>query len=171
MHWRQFFVCRLVPDSLCARSWFFLSFWVGESLKTAARLAGKEVNPIDLPFRNAVPPCPRPAIPVHSSSSTTASSPNYLLSRLYCVPIHCQRYMDGYWIGLIGPELDFAIRKHPARKCTVVDQIRIQESLLGWENESLFKSKYHSFFITLMVSSVTLKKELFDALALNLYPM
>ena len=27
------------------------------------------------------------------------------------------------------------------------------------------------FFITLMVSSVTLKKELFDALALNLYPM
>ena len=39
--------------------------------------------------------------------------------------------MDVYRIGLIGPELDFAIRKHkdPARKCTVVDQIRIQKSL------------------------------------------
>jgi hypothetical protein len=31
--------------------------------------------------------------------------------------------------------------------------------------------KYNCLFITLMVSSVTLKKELFDALALNLYPM
>ncbi len=38
---------------------------------------------------------------------------------------HCERFMEGYWVGLHGPVLDYAMKKYRGHRAIPSDQVQL----------------------------------------------
>jgi hypothetical protein len=57
---------------------------------------------------------------------------------------HCLRYMDGYRAGLVGPELDYAIKKYKGHRMIPRENLEIIQSEFKKQQEDKLKATFKS---------------------------
>ena len=57
---------------------------------------------------------------------------------------HCFRYMNGYRLGLIGPELDYAIRKYKGHRMIPPENLQLIKDEFKKQQDDKMKSSFKS---------------------------
>ena len=57
---------------------------------------------------------------------------------------HCLRYMNGYRIGLIGPELDYAIRKYKGHRMIPQENLQLIKDEFKKQQDEKMKLSFKS---------------------------
>ena len=57
---------------------------------------------------------------------------------------HCLRYMDGYRAGLVGPELDYAVKKYKGHRMIPRENLEIIQSEFKKQQDDKLKATFKS---------------------------
>ena len=57
---------------------------------------------------------------------------------------HCLRYMDGYRAGLVGPELDYAVKKYKGHRIIPRENLAVVQAEFKEKQDDKLKSTFKS---------------------------
>ena len=67
---------------------------------------------------------------------------NIPLAFVNWVSQHCLRYMDGYRAGLVGPELDYAVKKYEGHRMITRENLAIVQAKFKQKQEDKLKKSF-----------------------------